>query len=73
MDEWVGEMVGPDEWETCRDLIQAGSVFAFLAEHHRALLDEEADTRRRYASLTPSESTPEQQKSWDRVRLRCGF
>ncbi len=31
MDEWVGEIVGPDVWETCRDLIQAGSVFAFLA------------------------------------------
>ncbi|WP_328426380.1 hypothetical protein [Streptomyces sp. NBC_00443] len=37
MGEWVGEMVGPDVWETCRDLIPAGNVFAFLAEHHRGL------------------------------------
>ena len=25
--------VGPDVWATCRELIPAGSVFAFLAEH----------------------------------------
>lgn len=31
--EWVGETVGPDVWVTCRELIPAGSVFAFLAEH----------------------------------------
>ena len=37
MGEWVGEMVGPDVWETCRDLIPAGSVFAFLAEHRGEL------------------------------------
>ena len=25
------ELAGPDVWETCRGLIPAGSVFAFLA------------------------------------------
>ncbi len=30
-------MVGPDAWETCRELIPAGSVFAFLAEHRGEL------------------------------------
>ncbi|WP_432034702.1 IS1182 family transposase [Streptomyces antibioticus] len=35
--EWAGEMVGPDVWETCRELIPVGSVFAFLAEHREAL------------------------------------
>ncbi|MFF9352359.1 IS1182 family transposase [Streptomyces sp. NPDC014734] len=35
--EWAGETVGPDVWETCRELIPAGSVFAFLAEHRGAL------------------------------------
>jgi hypothetical protein len=30
-------MAGPDVWETCRELIQAGCVFAFLAEHREAL------------------------------------
>lgn len=35
--EWVGKLVGPDVWQTCRELIPAGSVFAFLAEHRRAL------------------------------------
>jgi hypothetical protein len=33
----AGELVGPDVWETCRELIPAGSVFAFLAEHREAL------------------------------------
>src|SRR5436190_22874785 len=33
----AGEPVGPDVWETCRELIPAGSVFAFLAEHREAL------------------------------------
>jgi IS5 family transposase len=37
MGEWSGETVGPDVWETCRDLIPAGSVFAFLAEHRGRL------------------------------------
>ncbi|WP_327434866.1 IS1182 family transposase [Streptomyces sp. NBC_01236] len=37
MGEWVGELVGPDVWETCRGLIPAGSVFAFLAEHRGEL------------------------------------
>ncbi|MFJ3928605.1 IS1182 family transposase, partial [Streptomyces sp. NPDC090022] len=35
--EWAGETVGPDVWETCRELIPAGSVFAFLAEHREVL------------------------------------
>ncbi len=35
--EWAGETVGPDVWETCRELIPAGSVFAFLAEHRERL------------------------------------
>ncbi len=35
--EWVGELVGPDVWETCRELIPAGSVFAFLAEYREGL------------------------------------
>src|SRR5207247_1619728 len=33
----AGEPVGPDVWETCRELIPAGSVFAFLAGHREAL------------------------------------
>jgi hypothetical protein len=37
MGDWSGETVGPDVWETCRELIPAGSVFAFLAEHRGAL------------------------------------
>ncbi|MEU0256202.1 transposase, partial [Streptomyces sp. NPDC006184] len=37
MGEWVGETVGPDVWETCRELIPAGSVFAFLAEYRGEL------------------------------------
>jgi hypothetical protein len=35
--EWAGEPVGPDVWESCRELIPAGSVFAFLAEHRDRL------------------------------------
>ena len=35
--ERAAEPVGPDVWETCRELIPAGSVFAFLAEHREAL------------------------------------
>jgi IS5 family transposase len=35
--ERAGEPVGPDVWETCRELIPAGSVFAFLAEHREGL------------------------------------
>jgi len=35
--EWAGELVGPDVWVACRELIPAGSVFAFLAEHREAL------------------------------------
>ncbi|MFE2729466.1 IS1182 family transposase [Kitasatospora sp. NPDC059327] len=37
MGEWAGDTVGPDVWETCRELIPAGSVFAFLAEHRGRL------------------------------------
>jgi hypothetical protein len=35
--EWAGKPVGPDVWATCQELIPAGSVFAFLAEHRQAL------------------------------------
>jgi len=35
--ERSGELAGPDVWQTCRELIPAGSVFAFLAEHREAL------------------------------------
>ncbi|KQC34774.1 hypothetical protein UK82_30250, partial [Frankia sp. ACN1ag] len=42
--EWVGELIGPDVWETCRELIPAGSVFAFLAEHREALFPAEMFT-----------------------------
>jgi IS5 family transposase len=35
--ERAGELAGPDVWETCRELIPAGSVFAFLAEHRETL------------------------------------
>jgi len=35
--ERAGEPAGPDVWQTCRELIPAGSVFAFLAEHREAL------------------------------------
>jgi Transposase DDE domain/Transposase domain (DUF772) len=35
--ERSGELAGPDVWETCRELIPAGSVFAFLAEYREAL------------------------------------
>jgi hypothetical protein len=34
---WTGEPVGPDVWVTCRELIPAGSVFAFLVEHREEL------------------------------------
>ncbi|WP_079036371.1 IS1182 family transposase [Streptomyces silaceus] len=34
------EPVGPDVWSVCRELIPAGSVFAFLAEHRDALFPE---------------------------------
>jgi transposase len=49
MGEWVGETVGPDVWETCRDLIPAGSVFAFLAEHRGRLFP-----ARMFADMYPS-------------------
>jgi hypothetical protein len=35
--ERAAEPVGLDVWETCRELIPAGSVYAFLAEHREAL------------------------------------
>jgi Transposase DDE domain/Transposase domain (DUF772) len=43
------EPVGPDVWATCRELIPAGSVFAFLAEHRDELFPEEM-----FADLYPS-------------------
>ncbi|MDT0470203.1 MULTISPECIES: IS1182 family transposase [Streptomyces] len=49
MGEWAGETVGPDVWETCRELIPAGGVFAFLAEHHGALFPAEM-----FADMYPS-------------------
>jgi transposase len=42
-------MVGPDVWESCRELIPAGSVFAFLAEHRGALFPAEM-----FADMYPS-------------------
>ena len=39
--ERAGVPAGPDVWETCRELIPAGSVFAFLAEHRRELFPDE--------------------------------
>ncbi|WP_084315930.1 IS1182 family transposase [Actinospica robiniae] len=47
--EWTGELVGPDVWATCRELIPAGSVFAFLAEHREALFPAEM-----FADMYPS-------------------
>ena len=47
--EWAGETVGPDVWEICRELIPAGSVFAFLAEHRERLLPPEM-----FADMYPS-------------------
>jgi hypothetical protein len=35
--ERAGEPAGPDVWEMCRELIPAGSVFAFLAGHREGL------------------------------------
>jgi Transposase DDE domain/Transposase domain (DUF772) len=35
--ERAGEPAGLDVWETCRELIPAGSVFAFLAGHREVL------------------------------------
>jgi IS5 family transposase len=35
--ERAGVPTGLDVWETCRELIPAGSVFAFLAEHREAV------------------------------------
>ncbi|MEE1667913.1 IS1182 family transposase [Streptomyces sp. WAC07094] len=49
MGEWVGETVGPDVWETCRELIPVGSVFAFLAEDRGALFPAEM-----FADMYPS-------------------
>jgi hypothetical protein len=49
MGEWAGETVGPDVWETCRELSPAGSVFAFLAEHRGALFP-----ARMFADMYPS-------------------
>lgn len=35
--ERAGGLAGLDVWEMCRELIPAGSVFAFLAEHREGL------------------------------------
>jgi len=35
-------VAGPEVWVSCRELIPAGSVFAFLAEHRRVLFPPEA-------------------------------
>jgi transposase len=45
----AGEPAGLDVWETCRELIPAGSVFAFLAEHREALFPAEM-----FADMYPS-------------------
>jgi hypothetical protein len=42
-------MVGPGVWEICRELIPAGSVFAFLVEHRGALFPAET-----FANMYPS-------------------
>ncbi|WP_203880402.1 IS1182 family transposase, partial [Planobispora takensis] len=47
--EWSGEPIGPDVWTTCRELIPAGSVFAFLAQHRQALFAPEM-----FADMYPS-------------------
>jgi len=47
--EWSGGLVGPDVWATCRELIPAGSVFAFLAEHRQVLFPAEM-----FADMYPS-------------------
>jgi len=47
--EWAGELAGPDVWVTCRELIPASSVFAFLAEHREALFPAEM-----FADMYPS-------------------
>jgi hypothetical protein len=47
--ERSGELAGPDVWETCRELIPAGSVFAFLAGHRDALFP-----ARMFADMYPS-------------------
>jgi hypothetical protein len=41
--------VGPDVWTVCRELVPAGSVFAFLAEQRDALFPEPM-----FADLYPS-------------------
>jgi IS5 family transposase len=47
--ERAGEPTGLDVWETCRELIPAGSVFAFLAEHREGLFP-----ARMFADMYPS-------------------
>ena len=47
--ERAAEPAGPDVWEMCRELIPAGSVFAFLAEHREALFPAAA-----FADMYPS-------------------
>lgn len=52
--------IGPDVWSTCRELIPAGSVYAFLAEHRDELFPEEmfADL---YAATDGRPSVPPQE------------
>ena len=40
MGEWGGETIGPDVWETCRDLIPAGSDTAYASSRARQALEE---------------------------------
>lgn len=48
---------GPEVWVVCRDMIPAGSVFAFLAEHRRVLFPPEAFTDM-YATVNGRPSVP---------------
>ncbi|MFD8565243.1 IS1182 family transposase [Streptosporangium canum] len=57
--EWAGELIGPDVWQTCRELIPAGSVFAFMAEHRQALFPAEMFTDM-YPSANGRPSMPPQ-------------
>jgi Transposase DDE domain/Transposase domain (DUF772) len=48
--KWVVDrLVGPDVWQTCREVIPGGTMFAFLAEHRVALFPDEM-----FADMYPS-------------------
>lgn len=51
--EWAKELVGPDVWQTCRELIPPGSVFSFLAEHRQELFPAAM-----FADMYPSPNGP---------------